>query len=195
MTEACIERGLNLDDGGAIYNYGCIETGGHGTVGDSLYAMKKLVYDEKKISLETLDAALKANFVGYDEVRQMLLAVPKYGNGDEEADAMSAKVLEHYWTEIGKYTSRHGGVFTGACSLLEGGISMGRNVGAMPDGRFAGEPLGNTIGPRTGSDKSGVTNMLLSVSRMPLKLGVGGSGCRRIRRCPGAQESAFGKAA
>ena len=54
---------------------------------------------------------------------------------------------------------------------------MGRNVGAMPDGRFAGEPLGNTIGPRTGSDKSGVTNMLLSVSRMPLKLGVGGSGC------------------
>jgi formate C-acetyltransferase len=47
----------------------------------------------------------------------------------------------------------------------------------MPDGRFAGEPLGNTIGPRTGADKSGVTNMLLSVSRMPLKLGVGGSGC------------------
>jgi formate C-acetyltransferase len=90
---------------------------------------------------------------------------------------MSAKVLEHYWTEIGKYTSRRGGVFTGACSLLEGGISMGRNVGAMPDGRFAGEPLGNTIGPRTGADKSGVTNMLLSVSRMPLKLGVGGSGC------------------
>ena len=68
MTEACIERGLNLDDGGAIYNYGCIETAGHGTVGDSLYAIKKLVYDEKKISLETLDAALKANFEGYDEV-------------------------------------------------------------------------------------------------------------------------------
>ncbi|MBQ6789357.1 MAG: hypothetical protein IJO81_04135 [Clostridia bacterium] len=177
MTEACIERGLNMDDGGTIYNYGCIETGGHGTVGDSLYAMKKLVYDEKKITLEELDAALKANFEGYEEIRQMLLAVPKYGNGDEEADAMSAKVLEHYWTEIGKYTSRRGGVFTGACSLLEGGISMGRNLGAMPDGRFAGEPLGNTIGPRTGSDKSGVTNMLLSVSRMPLKLGVGGSGC------------------
>ncbi|MBR6807454.1 MAG: hypothetical protein IKM46_03635 [Clostridia bacterium] len=177
MTEACIERGLNMDDGGTIYNYGVIETGGHGTVGDSMYAMKKLVYDEKKISLETLDAALKANFEGYDEVRQMLREVPKYGNGDAEADAMSAKVLEHFWREIGKYTSRRGGVFTGACSLLEGGISMGRNVGAMPDGRFAGEPLGNTIGPRTGADKSGVTNMLTSVARMPLKLGVGGSGC------------------
>ncbi len=177
MTEACIERGLNLDDGGAIYNYGCIETGGHGTVGDSLYAMKKLVYDEKKISLETLDAALKANFEGYDEVRQMLLDVPKYGNGDAEADAMAARVLEHYWTEIGKYTSRRGQPFTGACSLLEGGIDMGLAIGAMPDGRLAGEPLGNSIGPRTGADKNGLTSMLTSVSRMPLHLGMGGSGC------------------
>ena len=177
MTEACIERGLNLDDGGAIYNYGCIETGGHGTVGDSMYAVKKLVYDEKKISLETLDAALKANFEGYEDVRQMLLAVPKYGNGDPEADEMSERVLSHYWTEIGKYTSRRGQPFTGACSLLEGGIDMGMAIGAMPDGRLAGEPLGNTIGPRTGADKNGVTNMLTSVSRMPLHLGMGGSGC------------------
>ena len=177
MTEACIERGLNLDDGGSIYNYGCIETGGHGTVGDSLYAMKKLVYDEKKISLETLDAALKANFEGYEDVRRMLLDVPKYGNSDEEADAMAARVLEHYWNEIGKYTTRRGQPFTGACSLLEGGIGMGEAIGAMPDGRLAGEPLGNSIGPRTGADKSGVTAMLTSVSRMPLHLGMGGSGC------------------
>ena len=76
MTEACIERGLQLDEGGSVYNYGCVETAGHAAVGDSLYAMKKLVYDEKKISLETLDAALKANFEGYDEVK--LLEVFKY---------------------------------------------------------------------------------------------------------------------
>ena len=177
MTEACIERGLNLDDGGSIYNYGCIETGGHGTVGDSLYAMKKLVYDEKKITTHELDAALKANFEGYEDVRRMLLDVPKYGNGDEEADAMAARVLEHYWTEIGKYTTRRGQPFTGACSLLESGIGMGQAIGAMPDGRLAGEPLGNSIGPRTGADKSGVTAMLTSVSRMPLHLGMGGSGC------------------
>ena len=85
MTEACIERGLQLDEGGAIYNYGCIETGGHGTVGDSLYAIKKLVYDEKKITPHELDAALKANFEGYEEIRLMLRNVPKYGNGHEEA--------------------------------------------------------------------------------------------------------------
>ncbi len=197
MTEACIERGLQLDEGGSIYNYGCIETGGHGTVGDSLYAMKKLVYDEKKISLETLDAALKANFEGYEDVRLMLRNVPKYGNGYEEADAMAARVLEHFWTEIGKYTSRRGQPFTGACSLLESGIGMGKELGALPDGRFAGEPLGNTIGPRTGADTSGVTNMLTSVARMPLHLGMGGSGCnvlfpRELLQTPESRAKAAG---
>lgn len=177
MTEACIERGLNLDDGGSIYNYGVIETGGHAAVGDSLYAMKKLVYDEKKISLETLEAALAANFEGYEDVRRMLLSVPKYGNGDEEADAMAAKVLDMYWTDIGTYTSRRGQTFTGACSLLTAGIAYGRTTWALPDGRHTGDPIGNTIGPRTGSDKNGLTAMLTSVSRMPLTLGVGGSGC------------------
>lgn len=54
---------------------------------------------------------------------------------------------------------------------------MGLAIGAMPDGRLAGEPLGNSIGPRTGADTSGVTAMLTSVSRMPLHLGMGGSGC------------------
>ena len=177
MTEACIERGLQLDEGGSVYNYGCVETAGHGAVGDSLYAIKKLVYDEKKLSLETLDAALKANFEGYEEVRQMLRDVPKYGNDHEEADAMAARVLEHFWREIGKYTSRRGGVYTGACSLLTDGNYMGVKTGPLPDGRRAGETLGNTIGPRTSSDRSGVTAMLASVAKMPLKLGVGGSTC------------------
>ncbi len=177
MTEACIERVLQLDDGGSIYNYGCVETAGHAAVGDSLYAMKTLVYDEKKISLETLDAALKANFEGYEDVKKMLADVPKYGNNHAEADEMSARVLEHFWTEIGKYTSRRGQPFTGACSLLGGGVSMGERTGPLPHGRRAGEALGNTVGPRTAADRSGVTAMLASVAKMPLHLGMGGSGC------------------
>lgn len=177
LTEACIERGLLHDDGGTIYNYGVIETAGHSAVGDSLYAMKTLVYDQKKISLETLEAAIASNYEGYEDVRRMLLGAPKYGNNDDGADEMAARVLEMYWTEIGKYNSRRGQPFTGACSLLEGGIGYGKVTWALPDGRHTGEPLGNTIGPRTGSDKSGLTAMLSSVAKMPLKLGVGGSGC------------------
>ena len=175
MTEACIERGLQHDEGGTIYNYGVIETGGHGAVGDSLYALKRLCYDEKKLTLEEVYEALKVNFEGHEDVRRMLLSAPKYGNNDEGADEMAARVLGHFWREIGKYKSRRGDVFTGACSLLEGGIHYGKGTWALPDGRFAGEPLGNTIGPRTGSDKEGLTAMLSSVAKMPLKLGIGGS--------------------
>ena len=175
MTEACIERGLQHDDGGTIYNFGVIETAGHGAVGDSLYALKTLCYDSNELTLKQVYDALLANFKGYEDVRQKLLSVPKYGNDDIGADEMAARVLKLFWSEIRKYKSRRGDVFTGACSLLEGGIGYGECTGALPDGRFRGEPLGNTIGPRTGADQSGLTPMLNSVARMPLELGVGGS--------------------
>ncbi len=177
VTEACIERGLNLDDGGAVYNYGCVETAGHAAVSDALYAMKKLVYDEKKLTLEQIEEAIAADFAGHEDIRRMLLAVPKFGNNDEGADEISVKVLDMFWTEIGKYKSVRGDAFTGACSLLEGGIGYGKDTWALPDGRHTGEPLGNTIGPRTGSDKHGLTAMLSSVAKLPLRKGVGGTTC------------------
>ncbi len=176
-TDCSISRGINMDGGGALYNYGCVETGGHGAVGDSLYAMKKLVYDEGKLTLQELEAALAADFEGYEDIRRMLLSVPKYGNNDEGADEMAARVLDMYWTEIGKYNSYRGQPFTGACSLLEAGIEYGSRTWALPDGRHTGEALGNTIGPRTGSDKNGLTAMLSSVAKMPLRKGVGGTTC------------------
>ena len=177
MTDACIERGLNLDAGGAVYNYGVVETAGHAAVADSLYAMKKLVYDEKKISLSELEAALASDFEGHEDTRRLLLGAPKFGNNDEGSDAMAAFVLNFFWDEIAKYKSGRGDVYSGACALLEGGISYGRRTWALPDGRHTGEPLGNTIGPRTGSDKNGLTAMLSSVAKLPLKKGVGGTTC------------------
>ena len=106
-------------------------------------------------------------------------------------------MLGHFWGEIGKYNSRRGQPFTGACSLLEGGIEMGAQVGALPDGRLAGEPLGNSVGPRTGVDTNGVTSMLASVAKMPLHLGMGGSGCnvlfpRELLQTPESRAKAAG---
>ena len=177
MTEACIERGLQHDEGGTIYNYGVVETAGNAAVADSLFALKKLCYDEKKLTLEEVYEALLVNFEGHEDIRRMLLSAPKYGNNDDGADEMAARVLGQFWREIGKYKSRRGDVFTGACSLLGGGVAYGKETWAMADGRRAGDPLGNTIGPRTGSDKNGLTAMLSSVAKMPLDLGVGGSTC------------------
>ncbi len=175
FTDSCVERGLNLDAGGAVYNYGVVETAGSAAVADSFAALEKLVYNEKKISPETLKAAIDANFEGYEKERQMLLNAPKFGNDDDAADKWCVRVLDCFWSEIGKYKSRRGDVFTGACSLLESGIEMGRYTWAMPDGRHAGEPLSNTIGPREGNDTSGVTAMLNSVAKLPLEKGIGGT--------------------
>lgn len=105
----------------------------------------------------------------------LLNLAPKYGNDDPLADEYMSRILDAFWTEIGKYKSVRGGKFMGACSLLQGGISFGRNTWALPDGRHTGEELGNTIGPRTGADKNGLTAMLNSVEKLPLKKGVGGT--------------------
>ena len=178
FTEACVERGLNLDEGGAVYNYGCLETAGAGVVADSMMAIKKLVFDEKLISKETLEAAIAADFVGYEKERQLLLnKAPKYGNDDPEADAMMNRVLTSFWGDIKNYKSVRGQEFTGACSLLTGGIFYGYETWATPDGRHKGEALGNTIGPRPGNDKNGLTALLNSVARQPLDLGLGGTTC------------------
>jgi len=176
FTTGCLERGKSHDAGGPIYNYGVVETAGLAATADSFTAVKKLVFEEKKISKKTLVDALAADFVGYEKERQMLLNMaPKFGNDDPEADAMAARVLNLFWDEIAKYKSIRGDVYTGACSLLEGGIGYGLVMGAMPDGRFAGEPLGNSIGPRPGADRKGVTAMLSSVAKLPLEKGVGGT--------------------
>ncbi|MBE6714733.1 MAG: hypothetical protein E7575_05560 [Ruminococcaceae bacterium] len=178
FTEDCIERGLNLDDGGAVYNYGCVETAGSSVVADSLTAVKKLVFDEKKISKETLETAIAANFKGYEDVRQMLIKdAPKFGNDNDEADGMARRVLCDFWSEIKKYKSVRGGEFSGACSLLSSGMYMGGATWATPDGRYHGMPFGNSIGPVPGRDKLGLTAMLSSVSKLPLDLGVGGTTC------------------
>lgn len=172
----CLERGKPHDMGGPLYNFGVVETAGISAVADSMTAIKKLVFEEKLISKETLMAALAANFEGYERERQLLLnRAPKFGNDDPEADEMAARVLATFWDECRKHKSIRGDIYLGACSLLESGITFGHWTGALPDGRFAGEPLGNSIGPRPGADKSGLAAMLNSVSKLPLDKGVGGT--------------------
>lgn len=175
FTEACIERGLNPDAGGALYNPGVVETAGSSAVADAFAAIETVIFTQRRFSMETLDRALGADFEGYERERLMLVHAPKFGNDQELADRYAKRVLDAFWDELFTYRSIRGGPFVGACSLLEGGITYGANTWAMPDGRRAGEPLGNSIGPRTGADQTGLTAMLKSVAALPLKKGVGGT--------------------
>ncbi len=176
FTDGCLEKGIPHDAGGPIYGYGVIETAGLAATADSMTAIKKYIFDEKVLTKEQLITMLKANFEGFERERQMLLnGAPKFGNDNDEVDALAVRLLDLYWTEIGKYETGRGGVYTGACSLLLGGITYGKTMGALPDGCHAGEPLGNTMGPRPGTDKNGLTAMFNSVAKLPMEKGVGGT--------------------
>lgn len=175
FTDDCLARGLDPDNGGARYNYGVIETAGASAVADSLAAIHQLVYQERSVSAQEVELALAANYQGFEALRLRLLNAPKFGNDHPLPDHYARRVLDAFWSELGQHTSARGDVFTGACSLLEGGIGFGKQTWALPDGCFAGMPLSNTIGPRPGTDQKGVTAMLNSVRKLPLHKGMGGT--------------------
>jgi formate C-acetyltransferase len=178
LTEACLERGLDPDNGGPLYGFGEIETVGIGAAADALTAIRRMVFEQKRIDMAEMIDCLDSNFEGREPVRRMLLEEsPKYGNDDAEADRMAARVAEHFWEYIGRFRSPRGGAYYGATALLTRGVTFGKRTGALPDGKLAGEPLGNSVGPRTGVDTNGPTAMLRSAARVPQHLAVGGPTC------------------
>lgn len=164
LFDDCIQRGKAIFDGGIRYLGGTLETYGNSNTADSLLAIKKLVYEEERFSLEKLVEMLNANFVGYAKERALLLNLPKYGNDDADADAMLCDINEHIFTVTRQQRER-----TGLDSYLVVVINnnantvMGRYTGASPDGRLAGTPMNNGNAPSSGMDKSGVTAFLNSI--------------------------------
>ncbi|MBQ6789789.1 MAG: hypothetical protein IJO81_06365 [Clostridia bacterium] len=176
ITDDCTARGINQDAGGAKYNYGVIETAGLAVVADSFAALESLVFcDEPKVSLRELASAMAKNYEGYDELRAILLDAPKFGNDIDSVDRWATRTLQLFWGDLAGYRSIRGGAYMGACSLQGGGRGFGNQTWALPDGHRMGDPLGNTIGPRTGADKMGLTAMLNSIMKLPLHLGLGGT--------------------
>jgi len=167
LIEDCIENGLSREEGGARFNFGpCIATAGAVDVGDSLTAIKKLVFDDKKITMDELLDALDKNFEGCEPSRQALLKVPKFGNDDETVDRMVAWVMEIFSKEIIKHKNSRGGRLLPYQNPLAWFVSTGKLVGALPSGRKAQEPLSDGISPTRGVDVTGPTAVLNSVGRI-----------------------------
>jgi len=164
LLDDCVMRGRAMLDGGIRYLGGCVEGFGFTNAADSLTAIKKLVYDERRLSLVQLTAALDADFEGYEEERRLLLSMPKYGNNDPEADAMLREVASFLHTvsrEIGK---ANGLDHYFVSSVNPGGITWGYYCGATADGRKKGEPFAVGDSPTASFDRSGVASMLASVA-------------------------------
>jgi choline trimethylamine-lyase len=166
LVDDCIEKGLAKNEGGARYNIGAIITNGVVDVGNSLVAIKKRVFDEKKITMAQLCDALDNNFEGYAEIRKLCLTAPKFGNDDDMADEQVAWVAHQLTSTAKQYKTRYGGRRTAYQVPQAGYISAGLGVGALPYGRLAGEPLADGISPNQGSDIKGPTAILKSVGKV-----------------------------
>lgn len=164
LHDLCMEECKDLHCGdikGGVH-LGFYDMIGFGTVIDSLAAVKKLVFDEKKISMAELIDAMDSNFEGCEVIRQMCLRTPKYGNGDLYADLIGREVEGIAVRFSNKYRTAFGGELDIRYVPLTSHIPLGKTIAATPNGRKAGEYLSEGSSASHGSDVTGPTGVLLS---------------------------------
>lgn len=166
----CLEKGRDITDGGARYNFSGVQGIGIANLSDSLHALKGMVFEQQRLSFDELLSVLKANFATPEgeKVRARLInRFEKYGNDIDEVDNISAELLRHYCKEVEKYQNPRGGYFTPGSYTVSAHVPLGSVVGATPDGRFAGEQLADGgLSPMLGQDAQGPTAVLKSVSKL-----------------------------
>ena len=181
LIEDCIGRGKALIDGGSIYSTDGGPTVGAMTAADGLAGIETALFAEHWITGEQLKHAMKTNFEDRtttptgEEIRQMLLLrAPKFGNDDDRADKWAVAITDYIGSTYQKefVNSRYGlgpkiGTYSYCQSSVTANVAMGKLVGALPDGRKAGEPLNNGISPATGAERNGAAACINSVSKLP----------------------------
>jgi formate C-acetyltransferase len=145
-------------------------------VGDSLAAIKKLVFDQKKIPMDRLIDALDKNFENEAEIQYLLKGAPKFGNDDEYVDSIVNEVIGHFMSEVAKYDGFAGAKSCVAAAAVTANVPLGHVVGALPDSRIAGEPLSEGgISPHQGRNTSGPTATMMSIAKLDHLKMTGGS--------------------
>ena len=164
LIAGCLEKGKDYRNGGPIYNHGQILAEGIADTGDSLYAIKKLVFDEKKYTFNELIDALKSDFVGYEKLHHDFKNCEKFGNDIKEVDNITANILNHFLTILKRHKTYRGGIYTGGCSTFNRAAGYGRKTAALPNGKLKGEPLlADSIAATPGRDANGPTAHIKSV--------------------------------
>lgn len=163
--EGCIESARDFTSGGAKYNHSNVSAQGIATIANSLAAIKWAVFDKKLITMQELLEALRNNFKDREEIRQILLKAPKYGNDDPYVDELAlwaARVLDR---EARKRMCWMGGPHR-TCLISVSGTQIleGRLIGATPDGRQAYSPVAIGINPVEGTARNGLTAVLKSAA-------------------------------
>ncbi|MFZ1864830.1 MAG: pyruvate formate lyase family protein [Polyangiales bacterium] len=166
LHDLCMNSCKDIHSGpieGALY-LGFFDVMGFGTVIDSLAAIRSLVFDEGKLTMEALLEALEHDFDGHEAVRQMCLNAPKYGNNDPAVDQIGRDIEARFIQLAREHKTAFGGELDLRYVSVTSHIPLGAVVGATPDGRKAHEPLSESISPSQGRDMKGPTATLASIS-------------------------------
>ncbi|MBC7236449.1 MAG: hypothetical protein H5T69_11470 [Chloroflexi bacterium] len=162
----CLARGLDIDQGGARYNWVEPSFVGLANVVDALAAIRRLVYEEGRLTLEELAEALR-NDLAHDEPLRLLLlhGAPKYGNDDDRVDVLACRLTEAIVRECGRYRTFLGGAFHPGFFCWVMHERLGAVTAASADGRRAGAALGDGSGPAQGRERHGPTAAILSATK------------------------------
>lgn len=170
FIDGCVEKMKDVTRGGARYDISGISMiNSVANVTDSLYAIKKLVYEEKKFTMRELIEGMDDNFIGYEDIHKLIRQLPgKWGNGERETDELAFRVTKALFDETYKYRNFKGGPFVVYMISMTTHTIDGRLSMATPDGRLAGTPFAASCNPFN-VERNGVTAVLRSVAGLPFK--------------------------
>jgi formate C-acetyltransferase len=165
VVDGCIEKGIEVNAGGARYNStGCQGVGLADAV-DALTAIEQVVFHEKKLTLEELVRAVDGNFAGQSELHAYILnRIPKYGENEDRPNHYARLVSGIYTKLVSQYSNNRGGKYYPGFWSMTTHQGFGARTGALPGGRLAGQPLANGASPCNGRDRNGPTASLSSAA-------------------------------
>ncbi len=168
LMDGCIACGRDVADGCKYNNYG-IHGAGLSNAADSLASIKKNVFDERNFDIDTLRAALLADFVGYERERDFMLAAPKVGNNDDYADVFAAELMNDFSAACARRKNERGGCFRAGTGTAMYYVWLSEGLGATADGRKSGEPFAANYSPSLGVKTAGVLSVIRSFTKPDLK--------------------------
>jgi len=166
LIDDCLKNAKDMGDGGTRYRMDGATVVGTVDMADSLAAIKKLVFDEKRVTMNELLRALEANFEGHEELQRMCLEAPKYGNDIDYVDLIARDLYDLFYEEHQKHNDHLGRTTIPAAYSTTNQYPFGACTGALPSGRKAGVPLADgSVSPSPGKDVNGPTGLIRSASK------------------------------
>lgn len=176
VMEDCMENGKDIASGGCRYFETDFQMSSLANGADALYAIKSLVYEQKRFTLPEFIAILKNNYEGHEDLRQEIInKSAKFGNDQDEVDEIANDIAKFFSREAAKHTNSFGGPFRARISSALGYVAIARTLGASADGRNNRDFYGVNLSTGLGAERNGPTAVIKSAGKIDTSKLAGGS--------------------